>query len=194
MSRTRAYLVSRLKSLTCVNMKHPFIESVKLMRWRELQCFYDNIVFAPFIFIEDPVDVNGQRSNSQEATGPPAFTPVAGLGGPGGLSPAPGVGGSSMFGQLKIDPYYLITRVCLRAKSSSRSKLIGPWHLPRNCSSHFVPRWKVRSPRTIHISTQGQLELGTRGACSWLLPRRSLCKCSTRRAVDVEEACLLADW
>ena len=34
-----------------------------------LQCFYDNIVFAPFIFIEDPLDVNGQRGLLPEGLG-----------------------------------------------------------------------------------------------------------------------------
>ncbi|KAF8078454.1 hypothetical protein FPV67DRAFT_1557780 [Lyophyllum atratum] len=33
-----------------------------------LDCFYDNIVFAPFIFIEDPLDINGQRGLSAEAS------------------------------------------------------------------------------------------------------------------------------
>ncbi|KAG6842525.1 hypothetical protein C0991_000051 [Blastosporella zonata] len=46
-----------------------------------LDCFYDNIVFAPFIFIEDPLDINGQRA-----------MPIT-----------PGMR------MIKVDPYYLIT-------------------------------------------------------------------------------------
>lgn len=82
------------------------------------QCFFDNITFAPFIFIEDPVDVNGQRGFVPEGT--PVLSGMSTLGGSSAASPAVGVGGSSMFGQVKIDPYYLITRV--RHRSSITSK------------------------------------------------------------------------
>ncbi|KAG8900921.1 hypothetical protein FRC00_010123 [Tulasnella sp. 408] len=73
-----------------------------------LDCFFDNITFAPFIFIEDPVDVNGQRGFVPEGT--PVLSGMSTFGGSSAASPAVGVGGSSMFGQVKIDPYYLITR------------------------------------------------------------------------------------
>ncbi|KAI0793412.1 hypothetical protein C8Q75DRAFT_713289 [Abortiporus biennis] len=69
-----------------------------------LDCFYDNIVFAPFIFIEDPLDVNGQRGLT------------AGTQTPRRLSAAPSPGAlnnsaSTLLGKgSKIDPYYLITR------------------------------------------------------------------------------------
>ncbi|KAF5382956.1 hypothetical protein D9757_006388 [Collybiopsis confluens] len=56
-----------------------------------LDCFYDNIVFVPFIFVEDPVDVNGQRGFSVD--------------GSKNLS-------TSSSGNLKankVDPYYLIS-------------------------------------------------------------------------------------
>lgn len=68
------------------------------------QCFYDNIVFAPFIFIEDPLDVNGQRGLMPEAISRRMSTINAG---------SPGGSGSTLLGKNnKIDPYYLITRVC----------------------------------------------------------------------------------
>lgn len=73
-----------------------------------LDCFFDNITFAPFIFIEDPVDVNGQRGFVPEGT--PVLSGMSTFGGSGGASPAVGVGGTNMFGQVKIDPYDLITR------------------------------------------------------------------------------------
>ncbi|KIO20475.1 hypothetical protein M407DRAFT_81501 [Tulasnella calospora MUT 4182] len=73
-----------------------------------LDCFFDNITFAPFIFIEDPVDVNGQRGFVPEGT--PVLSGMTTFGGSSGASPAVGVGGTSMFGQVKIDPYYLITQ------------------------------------------------------------------------------------
>ena len=56
-----------------------------------MQYFFDNIIFAPFIFIEDPLDVNGQRGFTQDNQGSL---------------------GSGLLGKSnKIDPYYLITRV-----------------------------------------------------------------------------------
>ncbi|TCD63389.1 hypothetical protein EIP91_005597 [Steccherinum ochraceum] len=70
-----------------------------------LDCFYDNIVFAPFIFIEDPLDVNGQRGLA-----PPDATPrrlsTYTAHSPGGLNNT----GSTLLGKSnKIDPYFLIT-------------------------------------------------------------------------------------
>ncbi|KAI0348635.1 hypothetical protein BDW22DRAFT_1320867 [Trametopsis cervina] len=68
-----------------------------------LDCFYDNIVFAPFIFIEDPLDVNGQRGLMSE--GPRRLSTLGG---------SPGVHNNNSTTLLgkgnKIDPYYLITR------------------------------------------------------------------------------------
>ncbi|KAF9044873.1 hypothetical protein BDZ89DRAFT_1058971 [Hymenopellis radicata] len=53
-----------------------------------LDCFYDNIVFAPFIFVEDPLDGNGGPSNASSPSAP----------------------GSSIFGRgNKVDLYYLIS-------------------------------------------------------------------------------------
>ena len=80
-------------------------------RWAGLthfrQCFYDNIVFAPFIFIEDPLDVNGQRGLLPEGSSSRRLSTLN--------VPSPGGGGSSGSTLLsknnKIDPYYLITRV-----------------------------------------------------------------------------------
>ncbi|KAJ4486331.1 hypothetical protein J3R30DRAFT_3697837 [Lentinula aciculospora] len=64
-----------------------------------LDCFYDNIVFAPFIFVEDPVDVNGQRGFNTD--------------GSRGLSSGNSSGnanGSMLLGKgNKVDPYYLIS-------------------------------------------------------------------------------------
>ncbi|KAG0709032.1 hypothetical protein DFH29DRAFT_993870 [Suillus ampliporus] len=62
-----------------------------------LDCFYDNIVFAPFIFIEDPMDpphpsVDGSLSRPPTSTGLP-MTPV----------------GGTLLSRPRIDPYYLIT-------------------------------------------------------------------------------------
>ncbi|KAG1755120.1 uncharacterized protein EDB91DRAFT_274067 [Suillus paluster] len=62
-----------------------------------LDCFYDNIVFAPFIFIEDPMDhphpsADGNFSRPPTSAGLP-MTPV----------------GGTLLSRPKIDPYYLIT-------------------------------------------------------------------------------------
>lgn len=73
------------------------------------QCFYDNIVFAPFIFIEDPLDVNGQRGLVPEAVSRRMST--IGAPSPGGLNSG---SGSALLGKNnRIDPYYLITRVSI---------------------------------------------------------------------------------
>ncbi|KAJ3776936.1 hypothetical protein FB446DRAFT_233874 [Lentinula raphanica] len=65
-----------------------------------LDCFYDNIVFAPFIFVEDPVDVNGQRGFNADGTRGPNSAGVPGNAG----------GGSTLLGKgNKVDPYYLIS-------------------------------------------------------------------------------------
>lgn len=62
-----------------------------------LDCFYDNIVFAPFIFIEDPMDpprpsIDGSLSRPSTSAGVP-MTPI----------------GGTLLSRPKIDPYYLIT-------------------------------------------------------------------------------------
>ncbi|KDQ63793.1 hypothetical protein JAAARDRAFT_29838 [Jaapia argillacea MUCL 33604] len=69
-----------------------------------LDCFYDNIVFAPFIFIEDPLDVNGQRGLTTDGLAS-RYTTL-------GQSPGPANGSTTnlLSRGNKIDPYYLITR------------------------------------------------------------------------------------
>lgn len=63
------------------------------------QCFYDNIVFAPFIFIEDPLDPDGSFEN---LTRPSTSSGV----------PSPLIqSGNTLLSRPKIDPYYLITNV-----------------------------------------------------------------------------------
>ncbi|KAG8856324.1 hypothetical protein FRB96_006475 [Tulasnella sp. 330] len=112
MLHTDAFNRSNKRKMT----KADYIKNTRLpgLAPEVLDCFYDNIVFAPFIFIEDPMESNGGRGNSTEALGAPILSAVAGLGGGAGtVSPASGVGGSSVFGQTKIDPYYLITRKLL---------------------------------------------------------------------------------
>ncbi|CCM00934.1 uncharacterized protein FIBRA_02981 [Fibroporia radiculosa] len=68
-----------------------------------LDCFYDNIVFVPFIFIEDPVDINGQRGIVPEAINTRRMSTI-------NVPTTPG-GASTLLGKSnKIDPYFLITR------------------------------------------------------------------------------------
>jgi hypothetical protein len=63
------------------------------------QCFYDNTVFAPFIFIEDPLDEGNVEGN---LTRPSTSS---------GL-PSPMIqSGNALLSRPKIDPYYLITNV-----------------------------------------------------------------------------------
>ncbi|KAF9068070.1 hypothetical protein BDP27DRAFT_1224844 [Rhodocollybia butyracea] len=64
-----------------------------------LDCFYDNIVFAPFIFVEDPVDVNGQRGFSVDGN---RILSASSL--------SSNASGSTLLGKgNKVDPYYLIS-------------------------------------------------------------------------------------
>ncbi|KAL1690360.1 hypothetical protein GGG16DRAFT_92381 [Schizophyllum commune] len=73
-----------------------------------LDCFYDNIVFAPFIFIEDPVDVNGQRSVIPEV---PSSRTLSSLANSAAAATANNGSGSMFSGKAsRVDPYYLITR------------------------------------------------------------------------------------
>lgn len=66
------------------------------------QCFYDNIVFAPFIFIEDPLDPEGSVEGNLTR---PSTSP--------GL-PSPMIqSGNTLLSRPKIDPYYLITNVSI---------------------------------------------------------------------------------
>ncbi|KAJ6604336.1 hypothetical protein DFH09DRAFT_1442722, partial [Mycena vulgaris] len=68
-----------------------------------LDCFYDNIVVTPFIFIEDPLDVNGQRGLVSDG-GP---TRTLSMGNP--LSASGSGSGTTLLGKAnKVDPYYLI--------------------------------------------------------------------------------------
>ena len=68
------------------------------------QYYYDNIVFAPFIFVEDPVEANLQRNlDSGPYRSPSRFPAQYSL---------PGNGGTvTLLGKTdKIDPYYLIVK------------------------------------------------------------------------------------
>ncbi|KAF8898568.1 hypothetical protein BD779DRAFT_20980 [Infundibulicybe gibba] len=71
-----------------------------------LDCFYDNIVFAPFIFIEDPLDVNGQRGVLSEQNSSRVLSSYSLNSIPNSANGTPGRGN-------KVDPYYLITNKLL---------------------------------------------------------------------------------
>ncbi|EDR15667.1 sec7 domain belongs to guanine nucleotide exchange factors [Laccaria bicolor S238N-H82] len=68
-----------------------------------LECFYDNIVFAPFIFIEDPLDVNSQRCLSSETQSKNSSPPKP-------LASSSNVPTPLLSRGSKIDPYFLITK------------------------------------------------------------------------------------
>jgi len=66
------------------------------------QYFYDNIVFAPFIFVEDPGYVNGQQGLSTDANSTWTTTPL----------PAARTASTTFLRMgSKVDPYYLIANV-----------------------------------------------------------------------------------
>lgn len=66
------------------------------------QCYYDNIVFAPFIFVEDPLEANVPRNlDSGPSRLPSGFPPQHSFSGNGSTV--------TLLGKTnKIDPYYLI--------------------------------------------------------------------------------------
>lgn len=68
------------------------------------QYYYDNIVFAPFIFVEDPVEANLQRN--------PDSVPYRSLSRFPTQHSLPGNGSTvTLLGKTdKIDPYYLIVK------------------------------------------------------------------------------------
>ncbi|KAI1797784.1 hypothetical protein LXA43DRAFT_266533 [Ganoderma leucocontextum] len=103
MLHTDAFNKSNKRKMT----KADYIKNTRLpgVAPEALDCFYDNIVFAPFIFIEDPLDVNGQRGLVPEAMSRRMST--INVPSPGGLNSS----GSALLGKnTKIDPYYLIAR------------------------------------------------------------------------------------
>ncbi|KAJ7102231.1 hypothetical protein B0H15DRAFT_898299 [Mycena belliarum] len=100
-----------------------------------LDCFYDNIVVTPFIFIEDPLDVNGQRG--LVSNGAPSRT--LSMGNP--LSTSGSGSGTMLLGKTnKVDPYYLIANNMLgplrvdvdayvpRENPFSFQGTAGPWN------------------------------------------------------------------
>ncbi|KAJ7169573.1 hypothetical protein C8R46DRAFT_1089245 [Mycena filopes] len=88
-----------------------------------LDCFFDNIVVTPFIFVEDPLDVNGQRGLVSEH----APTRSLSLGNPLNLSTSGSGSGTNLLGKSpKVDPYYLIA-----------NNMLGPLRVDVNA---YVPR------------------------------------------------------
>ncbi|KAI0374264.1 hypothetical protein BV20DRAFT_935476, partial [Pilatotrama ljubarskyi] len=104
MLHTDAFNKSNKRKMT----KPDYIKNTRLpgVAPEVLDCFYDNIVFAPFIFIEDPLDVNGQRGLVPDAMTRRMSTFNAPS--PGGINA--GTGSTLLGKNNKIDPYYLITR------------------------------------------------------------------------------------
>ncbi|KAI0724444.1 hypothetical protein C8T65DRAFT_734068 [Cerioporus squamosus] len=119
MLHTDAFNKSNKRKMT----KPDYIKNTRLpgVAPEVLDCFYDNIVFAPFIFIEDPLDVNGQRGLVPEAISRRMSTINAAS--PGGLNGS----GSTLLGKNnKIDPYYLITRNLLNELRVDVHALVPP--------------------------------------------------------------------
>ncbi|KAG7450349.1 uncharacterized protein BT62DRAFT_943257 [Guyanagaster necrorhizus] len=104
MLHTDAFNKSNKRKMT----KADYIKNTRLpgVSSEVLDCFYDNIVFAPFIFVEDPLDINGQRGF---VSGGSRITPsVSGTASNGSGSGFLGKGN-------KVDPYYLISNNLLDA-------------------------------------------------------------------------------
>ncbi|KAI0274709.1 hypothetical protein BC834DRAFT_1037375 [Gloeopeniophorella convolvens] len=71
-----------------------------------LDYYYDNIVFAPFIFVEDPLEANPSRNPISESSSSRLLSSIT------AQSSLPGNGSSvTLLGKSnKIDPYYLIAK------------------------------------------------------------------------------------
>ncbi|KAL5534415.1 hypothetical protein ACEPAG_877 [Sanghuangporus baumii] len=98
MLHTDAFNKSNKRKMT----KADYIKNTKLVgvSTEVLDYFFDNIVFAPFIFIEDPFDVNGQRGFTQDGRAHSS----------GSAEATPTLNGSVLGKSNKVDAYYLITR------------------------------------------------------------------------------------
>ncbi|KAF9478033.1 hypothetical protein BDN70DRAFT_809626 [Pholiota conissans] len=120
MLHTDAFNPSNKRKMT----KADYIKNTKLpgIYIEVLDCFFDNIVFAPFIFIEDPLDSNGQSSLVDGMRTLAANTPTSALS-------SSAVPGTFKMGN-KVDPYYLITNDLLeplRVDINSRVPLKNPF-------------------------------------------------------------------
>ncbi|KAF8633997.1 hypothetical protein AX15_001171 [Amanita polypyramis BW_CC] len=100
MLHTDAFNKSNKKKMT----KADYVKNTKLpgVAPEVLECFYDNIVFAPFIFIEEPLETFGQTVTMLDTPTSRMFPSIS----------TPSLGSNGNAGALlksnKIDPYYLI--------------------------------------------------------------------------------------
>ncbi|KAF8581359.1 hypothetical protein K439DRAFT_1354089 [Ramaria rubella] len=133
--------------------KNDYVKNTKLpgIPPEILECFFDNIVFAPFIFIEDPVDANPTKTSLSDGTSrhnPLSMPPTNNSGVLGNST------GTTILGKAnKIDPYYLITQ-----------NLLGPLradihdHLPK--SNPFLyegTEWPWDTQRLHHLFALAQV-------------------------------------
>ncbi|KAF7306674.1 Sec7 domain protein [Mycena indigotica] len=98
MLHTDAFNKSNKRKMT----KADYIKNTRLpgVPSEVLDCFYDNIVVTPFIFVEDPLDVDGQRAEP--------VTPIRSLSLGNPLSASTSSTGSLLGKTNRVDPYYLI--------------------------------------------------------------------------------------
>lgn len=90
-----------------LDVSFPHIINRDTFNASHLKCFYDNIVFAPFIFIEDSLDIPKERSMTIDGGLTMKISSLA----PTSVNNS----GSTLLGKTtRIDPYYLITRVRFR--------------------------------------------------------------------------------
>ena len=140
----------------------------------EYQCFYDNIVFAPFIFIEDPLDVNGQRGLLPENPSTRRLSTLN-VPSPGGMN---GSGSTLLSKNSKIDPYYLITRVSAMHTGGDlhRTKRIMSRTCLTTCASTSARMYRLRA----HSITEGPSENGTKTNSYVRSPRPTSSNSNTR--------------
>ncbi|KAF8807560.1 hypothetical protein BYT27DRAFT_7138610 [Phlegmacium glaucopus] len=104
MLHTDAFNPSNKRKMT----KQDYIKNTRLpgVPIEVLDYFFDNVVFAPFIFIEDPVDVNGQFGLTPDFTRMTINSPTSAI-----LATPSAT--TFKIGN-KVDPYYLIVNDLLR--------------------------------------------------------------------------------
>ncbi|GJJ08748.1 hypothetical protein Clacol_002967 [Clathrus columnatus] len=86
-----------------------------------LEYFYDNIVFAPFIFIEDPADGTVGKTNLDNSR-------LSSVGAPNtNQTMGNGSSASVLLGKTKIDPYYLIAQNMLGPLRADINTVVPPY-------------------------------------------------------------------
>ncbi|KAJ6627238.1 hypothetical protein B0H10DRAFT_1996195 [Mycena sp. CBHHK59/15] len=172
MLHTDAFNKSNKRKMT----KADYVKNTRLpgVAHEVLDCFYDNIVFTPFIHLEDPLDVNGQRGLVTDGATNRAV--------PSPLAASTSGSGTTLLGKVnKVDPYYLITNNLLgplrvnvdayvpRENPYSFEGTAGPWN-EQDLQLAFAKANVIEVGAVNNIRVATLLSLGPGGAPTPLSP------------------------